>query len=136
MGGPAWQEREREETLDEKSAYIGDPTKNVGVEAHVVFGYVEPALYENFPLQSAAVVLNKEKLSGTEARVWMWRLTFDQIIPFCHIWEEFMKIGIPLRAGDRKAGDRNVILIHTKAVSRVVGIILVVIVVVRYAGGG
>jgi hypothetical protein len=41
--------------------YVGDPAKDVRVEAHVVLGYIKPALNENFTLQGTPIVYPADK---------------------------------------------------------------------------
>lgn len=43
-------------TTDRGKTHVGDPTEDVGVEAHVVFGNVEPALDEDVPLQRTTII--------------------------------------------------------------------------------
>jgi hypothetical protein len=46
---------------DRGKTYVGDPAKDVGVEADMVFRDVKTALYEDFALQSAAVVYQENQ---------------------------------------------------------------------------
>ena len=43
-------------TRDRGETHVGDPTEDVGVEAHVVFGNIESPLDEDVPLQCATII--------------------------------------------------------------------------------
>jgi hypothetical protein len=52
------------ESLANRSTYVCYPSKNVCVEAYMVFRYIEATLNEGFMLQSTAVIYHEEGVRG------------------------------------------------------------------------
>jgi hypothetical protein len=101
----------------DRTTHVRDPTKDVGVEAHMVLRNVESPLDENVPLQRAAIIC---RANGTTLRSsphineTLMRRTFDQVVTLRDVWEQLVEVCIAFAAGYSEAGDghevcRNVV---------------------------
>lgn len=84
---------------------VGDPSKYIGMEADVIFGYVKTALYEDFPLQSATIISTIISTSDQHR----FSHTFNQVIALGNIWEQFVEVCIPPTACNCEPSNGHII---------------------------
>lgn len=118
--GRQWRGDRRE--AHKAGTYIGNPPKDVRMEAHVVLRDVQAALDEDFALQGTAVVWASSGVSPVtqhEAQGRRGARTFDEVVALRYAREQFVEVLVPLVARHGEPSDRDVFGVEVEVVALV-----------------